>query len=418
MSIKQIASSYIKQLPNILHKSHFSVVKPSPPDPILGLSVAFNKDTHPKKINLGVGAYRTGQGKPFVLSSVQKAKQIIESDKMDYEYLPIDGYQPFIASTQKLAFGSSLDAIKERLATVQTLSGTGSLRLGAEFIRHHYQDLDYPTVFIPNPTWPNHKNILKHCDINFREYAYYDKKNNCVDFDSMCRDIDMAPNRSIILLHACAHNPTGADPSNKQWAQLAQLCLNKDHIVWFDSAYQGFASGDVDRDSESYRIFIHAGVNIMLSQSFSKNMGLYGSRIGALSIMTRDSEEKENVLAKLKTIIRPIYSNPPVDGARIVSTIINDRQLCNEWYSEIHSMASRIGSMRQALRTKLEGTRDWSHITSQIGMFCYTGLTKEQVDKLINEYHIYLTSDGRISMAGINDTNIDYLAESILAVTK
>lgn len=400
-------------LKNIRKLSTWSFIKPSPPDPILGLSVAFNQDKFENKVNLGVGAYRDSFGKPYVLSCVKHAqKKLLDKD---LEYLPIDGLTSFIQASQKLAFGNNDDLIK-RTATVQTLSGTGSLRLAAEFLRHCRFEMDTPTVYLPNPTWPNHKNILSHADLKWNTYDYYDKLTNNISFGKMVKSITNAKNKSVILFHACAHNPTGADPTLEQWSELAKLCKDKDHIVWFDSAYQGFASGDPVKDSLSYNTFINYGHNVILSQSYAKNMGLYGMRVGALSIVTNNQNEKNNVLGKLKTIIRPIYSNPPLEGARIVSEVINTDILNKMWYEEIKIMSNRIRDMRYQLKQELENCgsiKDWSHITKQIGMFCYTGLTEEQVNKLINDHHIYLTSDGRISMAGVTPQNVAYIARAI-----
>ncbi len=407
-------------LPSVFKKvirTKWSYVQPSPADPILGLSVAYNKDPNPNKVNLGVGAYRDSNGKPYVLTSVEIA-QFKQSNK-DLEYGPIDGIPSFITATQKLAFGNNKNVI-ERTATVQTLSGTGSLRLGAEFLRHSMKDLNNPTVYLPNPTWPNHKNILSEANLVFDMYPYYNKSTNTIEFEKLVQTLNKINNKSVILFHACAHNPTGTDPTLDQWKVLSKLCLDKEHIVWFDSAYQGFASGDPEADAQSYNVFLKDGHNIMLSQSYAKNMGLYGMRVGALSLVTNNQEEKTNVVNKLKSIIRPMYSNPPIDGARIVSEIINDENLNNIWYKEVQNMASRIKDMREQLQSKLVAIgskKDWSHITKQIGMFCYTGLTQEQVEKLVNQYHIYMTSDGRISMAGVTPKNIDYVVESIHAVT-
>lgn len=395
----------------IRNASTWSFIKDSLPDPILGLSVAYNNNINKNKVNLGVGAYRDSFGRPFILECVRKA-QLKQLDK-DLEYAPIDGLTSFITATQKLAFGYNSEIIK-RTATVQTLSGTGSLRLGAEFLRHNIKD---KLVYIPNPTWPNHKNILEHAGLKWLSYDYYNKKTNSINFESIKESIKNAQFGSVILFHACAHNPTGADPNLNQWRQLSNICKEKGHIIWFDSAYQGFASGDTTKDSESYNLFINDGHNIMLSQSYAKNMGLYGMRVGALSVITANQDEKKKVQDNLKSIIRPIYSNPPIEGARIVSEIINNEELNNLWKREIKIMSDRIINMRKELRNRLEqNNNDWSHITNQIGMFCYTGLTNEQVNKLINNYNIYLTSDGRISMAGLNMSNIEYVSESIKKV--
>ena len=400
-------------LKTIRKLSTWSFIKPSPIDPILGLSVAFNKDHFENKVNLGVGAYRDSFGKPYVLTCVKHAqKKLLDKD---LEYLPIDGLQSFIQASQKLAFGLNDDLIK-RTATVQTLSGTGSLRLAAEFLRHCQFDMNIPTVYIPNPTWANHKDILTHADLKWNTYDYYDKQTNAICWGKMIKSITNAKNKSVILFHACAHNPTGTDPSLEQWTELSKLCKNKGHIVWFDSAYQGFASGDPVKDSLSYNTFIDNGHNIILSQSYAKNMGMYGMRVGALSIVTGNQNEKNNILGKLKTIIRAIYSNPPLEGARIVSEVINTEILNKMWHEEIKIMSNRIHDMRHLLKQELENcgsTKDWSHITKQIGMFCYTGLTVEQVNKLINEHHIYLTSDGRISMAGVTPQNVEYITRAI-----
>lgn len=398
--------------------STWSFVRPSPPDPILGLTVAFNKNTSPNKVNLGVGAYRDSNGKPYVLNSVKLAQSKLVGK--DLEYTSIDGVPSFIEATQKLAFGNDRELIS-RTATVQSLSGTGSLRLAAEFLRHCKVELRNPTVYLSEPTWGNHSNILSHANLNHSSYAYYNKQTNCIDIDAMVDSIRGAKPNSVIMFHACAHNPTGMDPTMEQWTKLSRACKDKEHIVWFDSAYQGFASGDPVKDAQSYKLFINHGHNIILSQSYAKNMGLYGMRVGALSFVTSNETEKTNVLSKLKTIIRPIYSSPPIEGARIVSEIINSDELYNIWLADVKLMANRIMSMRSLLKTKLENIgskKDWSHITKQIGMFCYTGLTKDQVDILINEHNIYLTSDGRISMAGINQHNIDYVVRSFHKVSQ
>lgn len=406
-------------------KNTWSIISNSLPDPILGLTVAYNANINPNKVNLGVGAYRSNEGKPVMLDCVKvaQARQLEKS----IEYVPIDGLPDFIKASQKLAFGDEfLDNIK--IATVQTLSGTGSLRVGAEFLgiydqikKTYHQSYKNVKVHLPKETWPNHYNVMSKANLIADTYTYYDNKINKINFGQMINDIyKMKPN-SVVLFHACAHNPTGTDLTSEQWKKLSYVCKKRSHIVWFDSAYQGFASGDLSADSESYKIFIRDGHPIMLSQSFAKNMGLYGMRIGALHVVTSTQEEKTNVTDKLKTIIRPMYSSPPVEGARIVSEIVNDPLLHRLWMSELKLMANRIGEMRVQLKSKLEAvgsTKNWTHITKQIGMFCYTGLNAEQVSKLINEHHIFLTSDGRISIPGLNTSNVDYVAECIHQVTK
>lgn len=408
-------------------KNTWSMINKTDSDPILGLSISYNSDTFSKKVNLGVGAYRTNEGKPYVLECVKIAQE--KNIGENIEYAPIDGLPEFIKAAQILAFGNDND-LHERTATVQTLSGTGSLRVGAEFIAvcneiintNSKENLKRNTmVYLPNPTWPNHYKIMSHANLLYGSYNYYDTNSNDINFDLMINDIYQMEPGSVIIFHACAHNPTGTDPTNEQWKQLSHACTEKDHIVWFDSAYQGFSSGDPNIDSESYKIFIRDGHSIILSQSFSKNMGLYGMRTGALHVVTANLEEKLNVIEMLKSIIRPMYSSPPIDGARIVSRIVNDPLLYKLWISELKIMSDRIKEMRVQLREKLKAigsSRDWSHITKQIGMFSYTRLEPNQVNILINKYHIYMTGDGRISMAGINSANIDYVTECIHNVTK
>lgn len=409
-----------------LIKNTWGSITSSYPDPILGLTVAFNANTNPNKVNLGVGAYRNNEGKSFMLESV-KAAQARQLGK-PIDYAPIDGLPEFIKAAQTLAFGDLAEQLP--IATVQTLSGTGSLRVGAEFIRE-WMGIANPIAYarlhgnpyivkIPEPTWPTHSKILDKAGIESNVYSYYDRTRNQLDFGKMCRDILQMNPGSVVLFHACAHNPTGTDPTLEQWKELSHICKTRNHIVWFDSAYQGFASGDLSADSESYKIFIRDGHPIILSQSFAKNMGLYGMRVGALHVVTGNSDEKTNVTDKLKTIIRPMYSSPPVEGARVVAEIVSDPLLSKLWASELKLMAGRIKEMRLELKTKLEAagsTQDWSHITRQIGMFAYTGLNSNHVNTLINKHHIFLTSDGRISIPGLNSGNIDYVAKCIHSVT-
>lgn len=274
---------------------------------------------------------------------------------------------------------------------------------------------------MPSPTWGNHTPIAVDSGFKVGSYRYFDPKTNGLDFAGMKADLSSAPAGSVVLLHACAHNPTGVDPTQEQWRELSQLLLQKGHFVFFDMAYQGFASGDPDRDAFALRHFVADGHLPMVAQSYAKNFGLYGERVGALSIVCRDAEEKARVDSRVKIVVRPMYSNPPIHGARIVSTILQDVGLKSLWLSEVKLMADRIIAMRSALKAELErlgSARDWSHITDQIGMFCFTGLKPEQVECLTKEHHVYLTKDGRISIAGITPANVAYLANAMHAVTK
>ncbi|KYR01536.1 aspartate aminotransferase [Tieghemostelium lacteum] len=399
--------------------SFWSNVQKGPEDPILGVSIAFNKDTSPSKINLGVGAYRDENGKPYVLECVKKADKKIFEAGVDHEYAPIVGLASFNSLSVALALGEDCKAIKDKkIAVIQTLSGTGALRVAAEFLARFYPG---KTAYVPNPTWGNHNTIFADSGVAVKSYAYYNPQNCGLNFDGMYNDINAAPNGSIILLHACAHNPTGVDPSIAQWKKISQLCKDKQHFVLFDFAYQGFASGSPEKDAEPVRLFVADGHQIGLCQSFAKNFGLYGQRIGAFSLITGTPEEALAVESQLKILVRPMYSNPPIFGARVVSTILSNKELTEQWRTEVKGMADRIIGMRESLVKYLKqhgSTKDWSHITNQIGMFCYTGLTPEQVDRLASEFHIYLTRNGRISIAGINSKNVEYLAKAIHAVTK
>lgn len=275
-------------------------------------------------------------------------------------------------------------------------------------------------LYVPNPTWGNHLAIFENSGLKPTYYPYYDSKNNNVDFANLL-DFANKLEKEVFLLHACAHNPTGSDPSREQWQELSYVFKKRGHTALFDSAYQGFASGDPEADAFSLRQFVADGHQILLCQSFAKNFGLYGERAGVLSVVTASPEEAERVSSQLKVIVRPMYSNPPVHGARIVAEVLGDPELKAQWLGECKAMADRIGRMRQLLRAKLEAGnpgRSWKHIEEQIGMFCFTGLSKEQVLQLREQYHIYCTDDGRFSVAGINNKNIDYLAASITSVTK
>ncbi|XP_021453624.2 aspartate aminotransferase, mitochondrial [Oncorhynchus mykiss] len=405
---------------SIRASSWWSEVQMGPPDPILGVSEAYKRDTNPKKMNLGVGAYRDDQGKPYVLSCVRKAEAQIAAKKLDKEYLAIGGLGDFTKACAKLALGDNNEVTKSgRNITVQTISGTGSLRIGANFLsRFHTEARD---VYLPKPSWGNHTPIFRDAGMQLKAYTYYDPKTCGFDFQGALNDISKIPEKSIIMLHACAHNPTGVDPRPEQWKEIANLVKKRNLLVFFDMAYQGFASGDIDRDAWAVRYFIEQGHNIVLSQSFAKNMGLYGERVGGFTVVCKDAEEAKRVESQLKILIRPIYSNPPMNGARIAATILNTPDLYKEWLGEVHGMANRIITMRELLvaNLKKEGsTQNWQHVIDQIGMFCFTGLKPEQVARLTKEFSVYMTKDGRISMAGVTSGNVGYLAQGIHAVTK
>ncbi|KAL8262628.1 hypothetical protein R6Q59_023977 [Mikania micrantha] len=397
--------------------SVFANVVRAPEDPILGVTVAYNKDPSPVKLNLGVGAYRTEEGKPLVLNVVRQAEKLLVNDRSRVkEYLPIIGLADFNKLSAQLILGADSPAILGNLVTtVQCLSGTGSLRVGAEFLaRHYYQR----TIYIPNPTWGNHVKIFTLAGLTVKTYRYYDPKTRGLNIQGLLEDLGSAQSGAIVLLHACAHNPTGVDPTPEQWEQIRKTIRSKSLLPFFDSAYQGFASGDLDEDAQSVRMFVRDGGECFIAQSYAKNMGLYGERVGALSIVCRTADVASRVESQLKLVIRPMYSNPPIHGASIVSTILKDRNLYQQWTLELKAMADRIITMRKhlfdALRAR-ETPGDWSHIIKQIGMFTFTGLNSKQVAFMTREYHIYMTSDGRISMAGLSSRTVPHLADAIHA---
>eukprot|EP00455_Lapot_gusevi_P057915 TRINITY_DN9_c0_g2_i5.p1 TRINITY_DN9_c0_g2~~TRINITY_DN9_c0_g2_i5.p1 ORF type:complete len:464 (+),score=183.48 TRINITY_DN9_c0_g2_i5:177-1394(+) len=395
--------------------AHLGNIPTAPTDIMFLTKAMYLKDTDPRKVDLGIGAYRTDEGKPYVLNVVRKVeKQVVNNPSLNKEYSAIEGEAPFRKASALLMFGADSPAIKEnRVATVQCLSGTGSLRVGAEFIAKF---LPKSPVLVSKPTWGNHNAIFGRAGVKVMAYRYWCEKKRGLDLNGMLEDLRNAPNKSIILLHVCAHNPTGVDPTAEQWKAIAQVMKEKEHFPFFDSAYQGFATGDLAGDALSVRMFIKMGFEMVVCQSFAKNLGLYSERIGALHVVVSDPKMVTPVLSQLAVVIRPMYSNPPRHGAHIVSAILSDPKLFAEWDAELKGMSLRIQAMRAALRSELERLRtpgDWSHITSQIGMFSYTGLTPAQCEKMIKKHHIYLIPNGRISMAGINTKNVKYVAAAI-----
>ncbi|XP_047339559.1 aspartate aminotransferase, chloroplastic-like [Impatiens glandulifera] len=396
--------------------SYFDGIEMAPPDPILGVSEAFKEDTDVKKLNLGVGAYRTEDLQPYVLNVVKKAEHLMLEKGVNKEYLPIEGLAEFNKVTAELLFGADNEVIQQqRVATVQGLSGTGSLRLAAALIERYFPGAK---VLISSPTWGNHKNIFNDARVPWSEYRYYDPKTVGLDFDGMMSDIKSAPEGSFILLHGCAHNPTGIDPTPVQWNKIADIIEEKGHIPFFDVAYQGFASGNLDVDASSVRLFTARGMELLVAQSYSKNLGLYAERIGAINVVCSSSDAAVRVKSQLKRIARPMYSNPPVHGARIVANVVGDSVLFNEWKQEMELMAGRIMEVRKKLYDSLlnkdKSEKDWSYILKQIGMFSFTGLNKAQSDNMTDKWHVYMTKDGRVSLAGLSSAKCGYLADAII----
>jgi len=399
--------------------SVFDCAVPAPPIEVFQLGREFAADLAPEKVSLGVGAYRTDEGKPWILPCVKKAESIlarqIEEEKINHEYLPVLGLDGFTKAATKMLLGEDSPALAENRAFgIQCLSGTGSLRIGAEFLK---RIMGCDTVYISAPTWGNHNLLFKYTGYSqIRTYRYWDADKKGMDWDGLCEDLGSAPARSVIILHACAHNPTGLDPTKEQWAKIAEICRANQLFPFFDCAYQGFASGCLNTDAWAVRYFVSEGFELFCSQSFSKNFGLYNERTGNLTVVTGRPENVENVKSQMTLIVRAMVSNPPAHGARIVETVLLNPELYEEWRDCIRVMSSRIISMRASLRQKLEELDtpgDWSHITSQIGMFSYTGLTQEMCVFLKQEKHLYLLKSGRISMCGITSKNVDYVAKAI-----
>ncbi|KIO06515.1 hypothetical protein M404DRAFT_946120 [Pisolithus tinctorius Marx 270] len=396
----------------------------APPDSIFNLIAAYAADPTPHKVNLSVGAYRDDDNKPWVLPVVKKATQILLNDPtLDHEYLSIIGFPAFTSAAAKLILGPDSPAITEgRVVSVQTISGTGANHLGALFLSRFYQFNGTKQVYLTKPTWVNHYAVFKNVDIAPVEYPYFDPRTLGVDFDGLKSALENAPTRSIILLHACAHNPTGVDPNREQWEEIAKIMLSKGHFAFFDSAYQGFASGDLNNDAWAVRYFADKGVPLLICQSFAKNAGLYGERVGALHVIAPSSDAAKRIRSQLSVLQRSEISNPPAHGARIMSLILNDPKLSEEWDQDIKTMAYRIIAMREQLYKLLteefKTPGNWEHIIKQIGMFSFTGLNQQQSLALGEKAHIYLTNNGRISMAGLNTHNIRYVAECLDKVVR
>uniref|UniRef100_A0A7S4F4W7 Aspartate aminotransferase n=1 Tax=Chrysotila carterae TaxID=13221 RepID=A0A7S4F4W7_CHRCT len=388
-------------------------------DPILGVAQAFRESTAPNKVNLVIGAYRDEEGNPWVLPSVRTAEARILERGEKKEYAGIAGIPAFVDRALEFAYGKDNAVLLEkRVAAVQTLSGTGACRIAAEF---YSRFLPKGTVaYVSDPTWPNHIPIFQQAGFEVRKYRYLDRKTNRLDFDGMLADIAASPEGSIFVMHACAHNPTGVDPTPEQWKKISEALTARDAKVLVDMAYQGFASGDAEADNAALRLLVADGHPLLLAQSFAKNFGLYGERVGALSVVCEDAAEAARVSSQLKLIIRPMYSSPPIHGALLVAEVLNDPELSAQYYKECESMAARIKKMRTLLREKIEAEQsphDWSHITDQIGMFAYTGMSPETVEELTRDHAVFLTADGRISMAGINESNVAYVASAVNKVT-
>jgi aromatic-amino-acid transaminase len=397
------------------NQSVFSAIEMAPRDPILGITEAFNADTNPAKINLGVGVYYDDNGKVPLLKCVEKAEAILIEQHAPRTYLPIEGLAAYDKAVQELVFGADSAVIQEKRAvTVQALGGTGALKLGADFLKRFSPDSE---VYISNPSWENHRALFESAGFKVNNYAYYDETTHGVNFTAMLAALKVMPRGSIVVLHACCHNPTGADLTQGQWDEVIAAVVAGGLVPFLDMAYQGFGAG-IAEDGAVVRRFAATGVPLLVSNSFSKSFSLYGERVGALSVVAASAEEASRLLSQLKRVVRTNYSNPPVHGGKVVATALATPELRQMWEDELAGMRVRIKEMREAfvqkLKVKAPG-HDFDFVREQVGMFSYSGLTKEQVAKL-REQSIYAVDTGRICVAALNSKNIDVVVDAIAKV--
>lgn len=396
--------------------SLFESVELAPRDPILGLNEQYNADTRAGKVNLGVGVYYDDQGRLPLLQAVRKAEVARIEAAAARGYLPIEGIPGYNKGAQTLLFGEGSPLMASgRVLTAQALGGTGALKLGADFLK---QLLPNAKVVISNPSWENHRALFERAGFTVDTYPYYDASNHGLDFAGMLAGLQALPAQTIVVLHACCHNPTGVDPTFEQWQQIVQVVKDKDLVPFLDIAYQGFGDG-LEEDASVVRLFAEHDLTMLISSSFSKSFSLYGERVGALTLVSSSKEESTRVLSQLKRVIRTNYSNPPTHGGTVVSTVLNTPELYTLWATELAGMRDRIRAMRIQLVAKLKEhgiKQNFDFVLQQRGMFSYSGLTAQQVDRLRDEFGVYAVSSGRICVAALNSGNIDYVAESIAKV--
>lgn len=394
----------------------FDKITAAPADPILGLGEAFKAETRPEKVNLGIGIYKDAQGKTPIPRAVKAAETRLLAEENTKNYLTIDGVAAYNAATQALLFGADHEIIaNKRAKTAQSLGGTGALRIAAEFVK---RQTNAQNVWISNPTWPNHNAIFKAVGINICDYRYYNPQTHALDWDGLIADLSQAKQGDVVLLHGCCHNPTGIDPTPEQWETLAKMSAEKGWLPLFDFAYQGFANG-LEEDAYGLRVFLKHNPELLIASSYSKNFGMYNERVGAFTIVAQDEDTANRAFSQVKTIIRTLYSNPANHGGATIAMVLQDDALKADWIAELDEMRNRIKAMRQKFVDTLKAcgaTQDFDFIIQQNGMFSFSGLTPEQVDRLRDEFAIYAVRSGRINVAGITDDNIQYLCESIVKV--
>ncbi|NLX07159.1 MAG: aspartate/tyrosine/aromatic aminotransferase [Phycisphaerae bacterium] len=396
----------------------FEKLEMAPPDPILGLTEAFNKDPNPDKINLGVGVYQDATGKTPVFSAVARAEKVMADKGESKKYLPITGHPGYNAAVAEMVFGAGSEILRaKRVAVCQSLGGTGGLRIGADFAKKVAPDAK---VWVSDPTWTNHLGIFGAAGFEIGAYPYYDPKTKAVDFEKMIEALKAIPRGHIVLLHACCHNPSGADPTPQQWKTIAKVTAERGLLPFLDFAYQGFGDG-LEKDAVGVRAMAETGQEMLIVASFSKNFGLYNERVGALLVVCKSAADAEKAISHVKIVVRQNWSNPPSHGASIVAAILSDAGLRAEWEQELKATCGRIHEMRRLFVETLKSKgvqRDFSFIIDQKGMFSFSGLSKEQVQTLRDKYAIYIVGSGRINVAGITPGNVDRLCDAVADVLK
>ena len=397
-------------------RSIFETLELAPRDPILGMTEQYNADPRPTKVNLGVGVYTDENGKLPLLKAVTEAEKLRVATTPPRGYLPIEGIAGYNLAAQSLLFGANSPVLAEgRAVTIQALGGTGALKIGADFIRRIAPDAQ---VYISDPSWENHRALFESAGFTVNNYPYYDVNTRGVNFSGMLDCLNKLPARTVVVLHACCHNPTGVDLSDEQWRQVVEVARARELIPFLDIAYQGFGDG-IDADAAAVRLFAATNLDFFVASSYSKSFSLYGERVGALTIVTGSRDESTRVLSQVKRVIRTNYSNPPTHGGSIVATVLNTPELRALWEQELAGMRDRIRAMRSALVEGLVAhgaKRDFSFVLKQRGMFSYSGLTSDQVDRLRNEYAIYAINTGRVCIAALNKSNIDAVCSAIAKV--
>ena len=394
----------------------FKNLAAAPGDPILSISEKFRADTRPQKVNLSVGVYLDENGKTPILDVVKEAKFALAESPIPHSYTAIRGLEGYRAAVQKMVFGADSEVVLSgRAATVQTPGGTGALKVGMDFM-HYVMGVEAGATSVP--TWGNHNALLQLADLKELHYPYYDAVNNCVDFDAMMNGLKALPAKTLVVLHSCCHNPTGYDLNEAQWREVIALCQANGLIPFLDMAYQGFGKS-LAEDALAIRLFAQSGMSFMVATSYSKSFNLYSERIGALTVVTQSATEAQNVITQLEGVIRCNYSTPPAFGGRIVERVLNDPERYAKWEAELADMRTRIQAMRHALADEMArvgAKRDFSFVTEQAGMFSFTGLTPQQIDRLADEFAIYAVRNGRFCICGLNDSNVKYVAQSVAAV--